>query len=246
MEHVDEDFSGALGDEDSVTLKMGRNNIGTFEIIVGAADANKNVSDTGTITKADGGTYVASYKKDVTDIKFDYFENATAYAFASTWDIENTFENDPSKSLWIRLGSGYNEYTLDVQHYMHLHDTRFIGFIDNNEGFRSMGFFSPASDEQITFRMSGVKLSTTAPKSGRAVTLFMMCIEGALEKLMDFFNLGGFFGENGFYSTVVVDTFNFFFGSDGVLVRSGRTGSILVQRYSSSIINAVIKDDEDE
>jgi len=248
MSHVEEKFDHILGKQDSVDLKPGKNDVGKFKIIIDTPGSSKNVTDVGTIQSVDGGTYEGVVQTGITSVSFDYFENATIYAFGCSWDIDQEYDPlNPNNALHIRLGSGYNAYVLNLEEYMYLYDTRFIGFVDDFEGYRSMEIYSPEAVTPISFSMTEVIMSSSEPNPDRGDQEAMVGAQIVAQLLMNIFSLGGFFGEQGFWSEVVCGTWNFFFGGDDGLyprITGGDSvGATVVSRYVGSMIGKAVGGD---
>lgn len=237
-----EDFAKYLNKQSDVPLSSGSNDVGTFDIIVEHNDYN-NVSDPeiGSIQSVDGGTFVGVYQRGITSVAFDSFENATVHAFAATWDVRRRYEpgvTRPEECLHVRIGRGFNQLVLNVEEYLYMYDTQYIGFVDDYHGFRSLEIFSPESKGKIDFSMHEVTLSTAQPRAEDPVGSLFVVIESLADDLTSAFMLSGFFGENGFFQEVILGTIDFF--SIGLW-------SKVLGRYASSVVSdtATGRDDLD-
>ena len=94
LEMEEEDFSAFLGNETTVDLEVGENDVGWFEInIEHETDPDINV---GSIQSNDDGEgfYVGTYENvDTMEVKFEKFQEDKTYAFAAKWDIEQDVDD---------------------------------------------------------------------------------------------------------------------------------------------------------
>jgi len=231
-----EDFSSFLNGESQVNLNAGKTDVGLFDIVI-KTNENRNGTNLGLIHEEDGGTFRGTYQKDEISVMFDYFSDATFYAFAASWDIDQEYdENALDEKLHIQLGSGLRMYQLNLVEYMHQQNTRFVGFIDDFEGFRSIELLTRNATGPITFSVNEIVVSTAEPKPDANFYNFLISSQEMAESLTGIFTLGGFFGPGGFYQEVIRDTLEFFFGEGGIFCR-------MVTRYVTA---RLFSDGEDE
>lgn len=213
-----EDFSSFLKGASQADLVEGKNDVGVFDIVI-KSNEKRNDTYLGAIREEDGGSFYGIYDKNEVSVLFDYFADATAYAFSATWDIDQEYEGALSEKLHIQLGSGLRSYRLNLVDFMHQQNTRFIGFIDDFKGFRSMEVFTINSTGPIAFSMSEVMMSTTQPDPKISFLSFLISAQETAESMVGVFGTGGFFGPGGFYENVILKTYRFFFGNDGVFMQ---------------------------
>lgn len=196
LEMEEEDFSAFLGNETTVDLEVGENDVGWFEInIEHETDPDINV---GSIQSNDDGEgfYVGTYENvDTMEVKFEKFQEDKTYAFAAKWDIEQDVDdlvdddwyNHMMKESTRERGKDDDEYWtgggdwsdgwrkmlhLKVgEKKFNLVDELNYGQTDwlgfySRRGFVSMEIFSPANEEPIDFVMSEVYVSNGTPTEG--------------------------------------------------------------------------------
>lgn len=192
LNSTEENFSTFWDGAATTDLSVGENDVGLFDIIIDNDDINATV---GTVEAGDDneGVFSATYEKDVTEIKFENFEEERIYAFGAKWDIDQDFNDYFDDDGWWSQrgnskdaawdddweGGGWNGHGDKWGKMLHIklgregfnlldmlyhEDTNFIGFIAP-KGFTYAEIFAPKSEEPIGFVMSEVIISVGEPTS---------------------------------------------------------------------------------
>lgn len=158
LERYKEDFSTFLGSQTSVDLAADDNEVGAFEIEITNAEI---LPDVGSI--AIGGEfeeerlYNGVYEKDVTEIKFNNFEENRIYAFGAKWSInQDASEDDSGTHLRLDI-DGLEQFNLVKLLYEG--ETDFLGFIVP-DGYTYLELFAQDASSEIEFVMSEITIST--------------------------------------------------------------------------------------